>query len=200
MVDVESDIVSWEGATRRISPSRAELRLLDALGAAGLTEQDLSSISELDFDVLRDALARLSASGQVAGAPLEDARSRGHAATVWRATPEGRARLETEFGSASQRDTRVRQVLLLAVDTHDPTVRELTTKLRWLLPMWGLRRLRDVQTGWVQRELGRLAEEGLIRALDDEAGGDPVWLARPAIGDELLRLSATLDRFDAPRS
>jgi hypothetical protein len=43
-------------------------------------------------------------------------------------------------------------MLLLAVDTHDPTAPELMSNLGWLLPMSSLRRHSDVHTGWVQRE------------------------------------------------
>jgi hypothetical protein len=147
----QEPIGSLDGEGLALSESQLEVRVLDALGQAGLAEQTVCDLVELDATVVRDTLLRLDAQGHVVCSAAVDRRP-AEPANVWVATPAGRLKLEDVFRQF-QVDERIRKLLLLAVDDLSPTTPELTRRLRWHLPALGLRRLRDVHQGWVRGQL-----------------------------------------------
>jgi hypothetical protein len=167
-----------------------DLRVLDALGQAGLAEQTLHDLTELETRQLRAALERLEGRGFVRSATLANSRP-GESMEVWVASEAGRDHLDAAFQPVHASD-RMRRILLMAVDELSPTTRELMRCLRWLLPAQGLRRLRDVHEGWVRQQLEELADQGMVRAVPEQTHGGVVWLALSPVGAELARLDAVL--------
>lgn len=173
-----------------LSAAQVDLRVLDALVQAGLSEQTLRDLVELHVDVLRDSLRRLVASDYVTSADAVDPKPH-EPSTVWVATPAGRSHLAAAFAQNHVAE-RIREILLVAVDNLNPTTPELTRRLRWHLPAIGLRRLRDVHEGWVRRQLSDLATAGLVKAIPEQTAGDIVWVTLPPVENELTRLDAVI--------
>jgi hypothetical protein len=173
-----------------LSEEQVDLRVLDALGQAGLSEQTVCDFAEVTAEVARGALRRLESRGHVVCSRAAD-RKLGEPSEVWVATASGRSMVDNAFDQ-SQASDRIRKLLLEAVNELSPTTPEMTRHLRWQLPALGLHRLRDTHAGLVRRQLADLAEEGLVRAVPEQTSDDVVWLALPPVGDELLRLERLL--------